>query len=76
VGPLVFLDNNIFIYSVDSSPDRKREADVARELIKRRTRGGTGVISVQVLQEFYQVSTTFSSAFRLSSECGIYRIPR
>jgi predicted nucleic acid-binding protein len=53
----VFLDTNIFIYSVDSSPDQKRKADVARELIKRQIRGGTGVISMQVRQEFYQVST-------------------
>jgi predicted nucleic acid-binding protein len=53
----VFLDTNIFIYSIDSSPDLKRKADIARELIKRHIRGGTGVISMQVLQEFYQVST-------------------
>jgi predicted nucleic acid-binding protein len=53
----IFLDTNIFIYSIDSSPDQKRKADVARELIKRQIRGGTGVISMQVLQEFYQVAT-------------------
>jgi len=53
----VFLDTNIFIYSVDASPDEKGKRDIARELIKRHIRSGTGVISMQVLQEFYQVST-------------------
>jgi predicted nucleic acid-binding protein len=52
-----FLDTNIFIYSVDSSPNHKAKADISRQLIKQHVRNGTGVISVQVLQEFYQVST-------------------
>lgn len=53
----VFLDTNILIYSVDASPDQKAKAAIAQELIKQHIRGGTGVISIQVLQEFYQVST-------------------
>jgi predicted nucleic acid-binding protein len=53
----VFLDTNVFIYSVDSSPNHKGKADVARQLVKEHIRSGTGVISTQVLQEFYQVST-------------------
>lgn len=53
----VFLDTNIFIYSVDASPGQKAKAAIARELIQRHIRGGTGVISMQVLQEFFQVAT-------------------
>lgn len=53
----VFLDTNIFIYSVDSSPNHKKKAETARQIVKEHIRRGTGVISIQVLQEFYQVST-------------------
>ena len=53
----VFLDTNVFIYSVDSSPGHKEKADTARQIVKQHIRTGTGVISIQVLQEFYQVST-------------------
>lgn len=53
----VFLDTNVFIYSVDSSPKHKEKADIARHIVKQHIRDGTGVISIQVLQEFYQVST-------------------
>jgi predicted nucleic acid-binding protein len=53
----VFLDTNVFIYSVDSSPSHEEKADIARQLVKQHIRSGTGVISIQVLQEFYQVST-------------------
>ena len=52
-----FLDTNIFIYSVDTSPEQKEKADIARQLVKQHIRMGTGVISIQVLQEFYHVST-------------------
>jgi predicted nucleic acid-binding protein len=53
----VFLDTNVFIYSVDSSPTDKQKAGIARDLVKQHIRDGTGIISIQVLQEFYQVST-------------------
>jgi predicted nucleic acid-binding protein len=53
----VFLDTNVFIYSVDSSPDYNGKADTARQIVKEHIRSGTGVISIQVLQEFYHVST-------------------
>jgi len=53
----IFLDTNIFIYSIDSSPREKRKRDIARGIIKENIRNETGVISIQVLQEFYQVST-------------------
>lgn len=53
----VFLDTNVFIYSIDSSPPLKEKADIARQIVKGHISDGTGVISIQVLQEFYQVST-------------------
>jgi predicted nucleic acid-binding protein len=53
----VFLDTNVFIYSIDSSPPLKEKAEIARQIVKEHISDGTGVISIQVLQEFYQVST-------------------
>jgi predicted nucleic acid-binding protein len=53
----IFLDTNVFVYSIDSSPTHKKKADIARDIVQQHIRDGTGVISIQVLQEFYQVST-------------------
>jgi predicted nucleic acid-binding protein len=52
-----FLDTNIFIYAIDTSPREKMKRELARELVKEHMIHETGVISIQVLQEFYQVST-------------------
>jgi predicted nucleic acid-binding protein len=49
--PRVFVDSNILIYAHDRSAARKR--DLAASRIAHLWRAGTGVISVQVLQEFY-----------------------
>jgi predicted nucleic acid-binding protein len=53
----VFLDTNIFVYSIDSSPGEIKEGDIARQLVEKYIRDETGVISIQVVQEFYQVAT-------------------
>jgi predicted nucleic acid-binding protein len=53
----VFLDTNVFIYAIDTSLDLKEKREAARHLIKEHIRKETGVISIQVLQEFYHVST-------------------
>lgn len=53
----VFLDTNIFIYSIDSSGELREKRDIARELVKAHIRDESGVISIQVLQEFFQVAT-------------------
>jgi predicted nucleic acid-binding protein len=50
-----FLDTNILIYSVDRADPAKQEA--ALELIARHAKERTGVISTQVLQEFYSAAT-------------------
>lgn len=51
----VFLDTNILIYALDQdAPDKRRRS---RELIADIAVAGTGVISTQVLQEFYVTAT-------------------
>ena len=52
-----FLDTNLFIYAIDISPELKKKREISRDLIKKNIQNETGVISIQVLQEFYQVST-------------------
>jgi predicted nucleic acid-binding protein len=52
-----FLDTNIFIYSIDSSAELKEKRTVARNLVKTHIRKESGVISIQVIQEFFQVAT-------------------
>ena len=51
----VFLDTNILVYSLDQSDDSKREK--CRGLIKSLTGENSGVISTQVMQEFYVATT-------------------
>ena len=55
-----FLDTDIFIYAIDTSPQEKRKRELASELVKEHIRNETGVISIQVLQEFYQVCHTLA----------------
>ena len=52
----VFLDTNILVYSLDQANPEKRQ--ICRELIKGLTAENLGVISTQVLQEFYVASTS------------------
>jgi predicted nucleic acid-binding protein len=49
-----FLDTNIFIYSFDRLDTRK--ANVAVQLIRDHAVRGNGVISFQVVQEFFNVA--------------------
>jgi predicted nucleic acid-binding protein len=51
----VFLDTNIFVYSLDQSDSTKRKK--CRNLIKSLTDENSGVISTQVLQELYVAAT-------------------
>jgi predicted nucleic acid-binding protein len=51
---LCFVDTNVFAYSyADGLPDKQQRADV---LIDRAILEGTGVISFQVIQEFFSVA--------------------
>ena len=51
-----FLDTNIFIYSMDKSQPEKQKK--CRNLLKSAAEGVFGVISTQVMQEFYTAATT------------------
>jgi predicted nucleic acid-binding protein len=55
VPKLTFVDTNILIYAHDSNEGMKH--DIARQLVRRLWQDGTGVLSTQVLQEFYAVVT-------------------
>ncbi len=50
-----FLDTNVLIYAVDLA-DRAKQ-DIALGLIAQHAKDRTGVISTQVLQEFYSAAT-------------------
>jgi predicted nucleic acid-binding protein len=47
----VFVDTNILIYAYDVSASRKHE--VARQIVSDLWNSGYGVLSIQVLQEFF-----------------------
>lgn len=50
----VFLDTNIFVYAYDIRDPRKQAR--ARQLIRETLEAGTGVISYQVIHEFFNVA--------------------
>ncbi len=50
----VFFDTNVLVYAVDVEESDK--SVVARELVERHLVEGDGLISVQVLREFYAAS--------------------
>lgn len=50
-----FIDTNILLYAVDRGASKKRQK--ARALIRELLRSNSGVISTQVLQEFYVIGT-------------------
>lgn len=51
----VFVDTNVLIYAVDRHYRRKRER--CRELIRELAAARSGVLSTQVMQEFFVVAT-------------------
>ena len=53
--PKIFIDTNILVYSLDQFDSRKRKK--CRERLKSLTGESRGVISTQVMQEFYAAST-------------------
>ena len=64
-----FLDTNVLIYADDARDPQKREC--AQELIRRLMREGRGVLSLQVLQEFFAAATR---KLKMSSENARGRI--
>ena len=61
----VFVDTNILIYAFDSQAGRKHA--IAKEVLKGLWEQQSGVLSMQVLQEFY-VNVTRKIATPLSTE--------
>ena len=53
--PKVFLDTNVLVYASDRDEPEKRRR--ARALLRAVAAGGTGVISTQVVQEFFVTAT-------------------
>jgi len=51
----IFIDTNILVYSLDQANPQKQMK--ARTLLKTARTSRTGVLSTQVLQEFYVVAT-------------------
>ncbi|MDG2529183.1 PIN domain-containing protein [Caulobacter endophyticus] len=60
----VFLDTNVLIYSISEAPEEAVKRAAARTLLDRTD----GVLSVQVLQEFYVQATRSSRPGRLEPE--------
>ena len=54
--PKIFIDTNILVYSLDKFEQEKQRK--CRELLKTLTGEFQGVISTQVMQEFFVASTT------------------
>lgn len=52
---LTFVDTNVLVYAHDSSEGRK--SAIAQEVLRKLWEERTGVLSTQVLQEFYSVAT-------------------
>ena len=50
-----FVDTNVFVYAYDTSAGKKHE--IAREILIELWNSGLGVISTQVLQEFFVTVT-------------------
>lgn len=74
-----FLDTNILVYAHDRSSGLKHE--VARELVRSCWEVGNGVLSTQVLQEFYVTVTrkipsplSSSTALRLVKALGEWEL--
>jgi predicted nucleic acid-binding protein len=54
--PAEFVDTNILVYAYDQTAGAKRQR--ARDLMERLWDSGEGVLSTQVLQEFYVAVTS------------------
>ena len=65
-----FLDTNIFVYSFDRSNSTK--AAIARRLIQDQLRKRNGVISFQVIQEFFNVTFKRFPEFTTSPDAELY----
>ena len=60
----VFVDTNIFLYSIDDSPGAAEKREVSREILRTEPWGG----SVQVAAEFFVNATSPKRTFRLPTD--------
>jgi predicted nucleic acid-binding protein len=74
-----FVDTNILVYAYDRTAENK--FDRARELIEKLWDSGEGVVSTQVLEEFYVTVTVKipnrlkpSEARQIISDLGTWRV--
>jgi predicted nucleic acid-binding protein len=67
-----FLDTNVFVYAFDSRTPAK--ARTAAQLIRRGVDGGEGIISYQVVQEFFNIALCRFTQPMTSSEAEQYLI--
>lgn len=65
-----FLDTNIFVYSFDAGESKKRARSI--ELIDQALKTGQGVVSTQVIQEFFNVATKKFIKPMSNKDCQIY----
>ena len=65
-----FLDTNIFVYSFDQSSAEK--AKVATQLIREALTTQKGIVSYQVVQEFFNVALRLFSQRRKAANCDEY----
>lgn len=65
-----FIDTNIFIYSFDRRNPEKQM--IAQEIILKSLIDGKGIISSQVIQEFFNVATRKFSSTLSSNDCMEY----
>ncbi len=52
---LTFVDTNVLLYAQDRRDDRRR--GIAQDVLQQLWASGTGTLSTQVLQEFYDAGT-------------------
>jgi predicted nucleic acid-binding protein len=65
-----FIDTNIFVYSLDT--DEPNKAAISEKLITRGASSGSGTISYQVVQEFFNVSLSRFKATLTITELQSY----
>ena len=65
-----FLDTNIFVYANDRHEPAKQA--IATDLIRQLTVNGDGVISYQVLHEFFNVALKLTSRKMSSAEANLF----
>ncbi len=64
-----FFDSNILIYTDDAKASRKRE--ICLSLLEEHQLARTGIISIQVLQEYFVIAT---QKLRVAAEMARYKL--